>query len=580
MPVIQFKRGSLQNFNALKTRNETTPAYENGTFYFVEDTNRLYLAKTNSDLVDLNQWIHSVATTNDLPSTAQDGDFYYITGANVFAVYNSANSPAWTQVNPDTSLAVTGDGVLGDKSAFSIVGRANSAGADITQNIRDTSGKTFTSSMGLVAGNNIQITADGNNITITATDQSTNTTYDLGVATNANKGQIQLSGNDSTTDTVEFVSDCRDLSIVSGQVNGVPTITFDGVHNVASMAQSFDANGNITTVLRDSDSTQLASASILPTFRYGNTPTDAKFNASGIVTLPVYSKSEVDQLITDRLAGADALTYKGTVDSTNIATTIGKASTTSGKYDANMGDTYKLSEDITFNNVDYRAGDLFIAGNTANGDVDGAVTWSVVPSGDDQELTFTNNVTSNPGILVHDGVSDNNIGGISFATDSRSGNGYSRIGYSASTDAQNGQLVVEMRHGAAGAGTAVTASATATQVYVTNPTISTPVVTGISLDEHGHVSSATITNLSLTDTHATMNTVAGSVSALGSSNNRVYYQGAMGLDGSTSTRLELSFISDNLTITPLADANNTVNTTDNANAKMPTVKMNLEWGTF
>ena len=63
------------------------------------------------------------------------------------------------------------------------------------------------------------------------------------------------------------------------------------------------------------------------------------------------------------------MAYKGTVSKSDASTKL--AST------GNVGDTYKAAEDITAP-VKANTGDLIIATGT-----DGAVTWDVIPSGDD-----------------------------------------------------------------------------------------------------------------------------------------------------------------------------------------------------
>ena len=122
-----------------------------------------------------------------------------------------------------------------------------------------------------------------------------------------------------------------------------------------------------------------------------------------------------------------------------------------------------------------------------------------------------------------------------------------------------------------------------TTIMLLTPSYSKGVVSAISVDEHGHVSSATVTNLSVTDTHATMDTINQSVAAIGNDSRRVKYAGTIGLDSgsSGSTLVELSLLSDNLTITPLSDtATQAINSVADSTKKVPTMKINMEWGTF
>lgn len=575
--VIQFKRGNLASFQTLQSGG----VYEAGTFYFVETTNRLYLAKTSSELVDLNQCIH-VATTSTIPATAQDGEFYYLTDQNIFCRYDSTKDPAWTQINPNTALNVAG-------SSFTIAQRADHGGANITQSIKDTANHEFASSLNLVAGQNIKIDVSGSNVTINADDQSTNTQYDFTAGTDSQTNTVELRlaeiGNASNTDVVEILkSSNSDITVAAGTNSdtGNPTITIGGARNVAAMTQTFGANGSLVTTLTDARDGQLATSTITPTLVYGETGGATATFASGTATLDVYTTDEVDTKINNALSSADAMSYKGTIgNATEAAEAIPAHATIDGKFVANMGDTYKATGTFTYGGETFKAGDLIVAG--AVGDEDGAVTLVRVPSGDDQLLSFSNTASTNPSILVNDGISNRAIGGIAFATDSTTG--ASAITYSASTNADSNQLSVQIRHGSAGA-TASTpsASTTVTQAAQTNRTVDTNVVTGISLDMHGHVTSATVENLVLSDTHANIDRNLSTVTAQGSGNNRVNYLGQVSLDNQRSaTFLEFSLMSDNLTITPVADADNAVASAlvdDHAGAKKPTIKMNLEWGSF
>lgn len=575
--VIQFKRGNLASFQTLQSGG----VYEAGTFYFVETTNRLYLAKTSSELVDLNQCIH-VATTSTIPETAQDGEFYYLTDQNIFCRYDSTKDPAWTQINPNTALNVAA-------SSFTITQRDNRGGANIAQSIKDTAAHEFVSSLNLVAGQNIKIDVNGSNVTINADDQSTNTQYDFTAGTDSQTNTVELClaeiGNASNTDVVEILKGSNsDITVAAGtnKDTGNPTITIGGARNVAAMTQTFGANGSLVTTLTDARDGQLATSTITPTIVYGETGGATATFASGTATLNVYTASEVDTKINNALSSADAMSYKGTIgNATEAAEVLPAHASTDGKFVANMGDTYKATGTFSYGGESFKAGDLIIAGTV--GDTDGAVTLVKIPAGDDQLLTFSNTASANPSILVNDGISNRAVGGIAFATDSTTG--ASAITYSASTNADSNQLSVQIRHGSAGA-TASTpsASTTVTQAAQPNRTVDTNVVTGISLDMHGHVTSATVENLVLSDTHANVDRNLSSVTAQGEGRNRVNYLGQVSLDNQRSaTFLEFSLMSDNLTITPVADADNAVASAlvdDHAGAKKPTIKMNLEWGSF
>ena len=607
--IIQFKRGHLSTFNAMATANyaSTTGVYDSGSFYFVEETNRLYLAKTKKDLVDLNQYVHVVESTNDLWSIAnpQDGDMYYVRGENILAYYDSSSQSSgtynWVQMNPDTSLAVTGNAsVSNSTSLFSMTEQTpvatTASGVDISQTIRDTKDHAFTSAFSIVSGNsNIRISTTGTNtIVLTPADQSANTTYDLSVSSNSSNGALHLLGNDSSTATVEFVG-ADDVTVASEVINNVPTITIGGARNVGSLAHSFTENG-LSTVIYDSQGLTLATASQAMNIQYGATSSGvispsvlglsgATFNSSGIAALDVYTTAQVDSLIESKLQTANAMSYKGVVSAASAGSLLFTASTAvSGKYQGDMGDTYKVSEDFRYPAdtsqpalIEVKAGDLVVAGDAANGDTDGAVTWIVIPSGDEPVLQFNNNAVGDPSVTVYDGNS--NIGGISFKSDSRTG--VSTIGYSATANGNTHMLEIEMRHGNAGTGTAIAAASTITQSHDMLPTVTSTFVTGISLDEHGHVTTATVANVSFTDTHTTL---AKPIQSVATATGGVDFTSSLslgdnGVDGTGV--VELTMLSDNLTITPISTTDSGAATSVNGNNTLkPTVKINMEWGSF
>ena len=100
---IQFLRGEQSKLNTLTTFTE-------GAFYLTTDSDRLYYAKSSTELAYLNKYITTVATVNDLPKNLtanQIGDFYYITSGNILCFYNGGATDSdsidnWTQVNAQT----------------------------------------------------------------------------------------------------------------------------------------------------------------------------------------------------------------------------------------------------------------------------------------------------------------------------------------------------------------------------------------------------------------------------------------------------------------------------------------------
>ena len=119
-PKVMFKRGSQASLNTLI--KGSGDRFVEGSFYLTNDTNRLYVAQSATNLVELNKSITVVPSISDLPTTGVEvGQFYYIAGTNIhqdtstnggangniLAVVTSCDAdgtnPHWTQVNPDTN---------------------------------------------------------------------------------------------------------------------------------------------------------------------------------------------------------------------------------------------------------------------------------------------------------------------------------------------------------------------------------------------------------------------------------------------------------------------------------------------
>lgn len=97
---VQFLKGTQTELNG-KT------SYQAGAFYLTEDTERLYYAKDNNNLLYLNKYVITVADKSNLPAIASvnPGDLYYIKNINVLCTKQDSSSTAWTQINTNTDQA-------------------------------------------------------------------------------------------------------------------------------------------------------------------------------------------------------------------------------------------------------------------------------------------------------------------------------------------------------------------------------------------------------------------------------------------------------------------------------------------
>lgn len=560
---VNFKRGTQSSINTLI--NGSGNRFTEGTFYLTNDTNRLYFAQAANKLVDLNQYIRikNLSSLNDLPNSGttgyenlQSGDIYYWQNQNVLAICNDPVSGTWVQLNPDTYLTAA------NGTAISLSNGTNEV--TINSAVSDSKNHIASGSFKIAGGTNVSVTASNGVITINATDTNDNTTYTLGTDTNAAQGTLKLTPSSGTAQTVTFAAG-PGISVSSNNAGTITIGNASGAQGVKGVSNAFSSAGAFVTTL-EGVSTDMYSTAITPTIAYGeNNATTAVF-ASGTANLDVYTKDEVDQLIEDELADFDAMEYKGTVSSSDASTKL--VST------ANVGDTYKAASAI--NNIggesgnNAKTGDLIIAEGT-----DGNVTWSVVPSGDEQTITGS---AQNNSISISDGAGI--IAGIAV---NGSSNSYGTI--SVTPNISNSFNTLTVAHGAAGTGTAVSVTAadtTTTQADISGRTITIPVVTSISKDAAGHVTAVSAQNYVLSDTHANISSITIGAQAVANSQSDPSAGGkatvsitAQDSDTLTATgqfRLTSNNLEVSSTATTATSAGQTVTTYE--------VNVDLVWGSF
>ena len=369
MANIMFRRGLQANLPQTAV---------DGSFYLTEDTQRLYVGiGENNAPVELNRTIRSVesltalnALKGPVGSNANDGvavgDFYYVAGGansvsgNILAYCSAVDAtgkPTWVQINPDTNTQLA-------TSTNAVTKTAVTGGVKVATSVSDTEGRTASGDFQVVGSENITVALVDGKIKISTPDGS-DTTYEIKTQANSSKGTILL---DSTG---------TDSSINIGGKNSDVTVTSDdsgnitiGVADMRTKKIAVDAapsSGNGFDLKVDG----MDVGDFDPTIKLGDNA--AIHFVDGNATLPVYTKTEVDTKVSNSLKTFDAMAYKGTVSKSDASTKL--AST------GNVGDTYKAAEDITAP-VKANTGDLIIATGT-----DGAVTWDVIPSGDDQTIT-------------------------------------------------------------------------------------------------------------------------------------------------------------------------------------------------
>lgn len=503
MANIMFKRGLQANLPQTAV---------DGSFYLTEDTQRLYVGiGENNAPVELNRTIRSVesitalnALKGPVGSNANDGvavgDFYYVAGGansvsgNILAYCSAVDAtgkPTWVQINPDTNTKLATSTTAVTKTA---VGSGVTGGVKVATSVQDTEGRTASGDFQIVGSENITValTTDGK-IKISTPDGS-DTTYEIKTQANSSKGTILL---DSTG---------TDSSINIGGKNSDVTVTSDdsgnitiGVADMRTKSIAVDAapsSGNGFDLKVDG----MDVGDFDPTIKLGDN--EAIHFVNGNATLPVYTKTEVDTKVSNSLKTFDAMAYKGTVTSADASTKL--AST------GNVGDTYKAAGDIT-DPVNAKTGDLIIATGS-----DGAVTWDVIPSGDDQTIT---------GAATTSGISISDQSGTLAEISVVKGN---KINVSNSTSGKKTTLTVgheAITQPTPVAGTAVTQTAKNSAEFTA--------ITDIAEDGYGHVTGITTKKLTVVDTH---NDVSGVETLASGSNNKVETEISVSTtDGTTKT---------------------------------------------
>ena len=485
MANIMFKRGLQANLPQTAV---------DGSFYLTEDTQRLYVGiGENNAPVELNKTIRSVenltalnALRGPVGSNANDGvavgDFYYVASeansvsGNILAYCSAVDAtgkPTWVQINPDTNTKLA-------TSTDAVTKTAVTNGVKVATSVQDTEGRTAKGDFQVVGGDNITVALEDGKIKI-STPPGSDTHYQIKTQANSSKGTILLDSS-GTDDSSINISGGKDSDVrVTSDDDGNITI---GVTDMRTKTIAVDAkptSGNGFDLKVDGRDV----GDFDPTIKLGDN--EAIHFVNGNATLPVYTKTEVDTKVSNSLKTFDAMAYKGTVSKSDASTKL--AST------GNVGDTYKAAEDITAP-VKANTGDLIIATGT-----DGAVTWDVIPSGDDQTIT---------GAATTSGISISDQSGTLAEISVVKGN---KINVSNSTSGKKTTLTVgheAITQPTPVAGPAVEQTAKNSAEFTA--------ITDITEDGYGHVTGITTKKLTVVDTH---NDVSGVETLVSGSNNVV-----------------------------------------------------------
>ena len=530
---------------------------QNGVFYLTSDTHRLFIGDKDGNVCPVNQGVITVATLPD-PTGVIPGQFYYLTSKNILATYNGIQ---WVHINPDTQVTKLEHAATAGENSATI-------NTTVTQQGGVHSNASVVSNNVVIKGaNDIVVTVDPVTDTITLTDA------DYSFSTSGSENDVKFNlvrdpadGDAAVEDSVTFkgangVDITQNGKVITiDATNAMSSATQDSIESAAFSNRA--TNGFDLTLSRRSGQTIVANAHLDPVVKYGNTATEAHYNA-GVATLSVYTIAEVDEKVKNALQNFNALTYKGTVGTGGTVTALPTSQ-------VQNGDVYMSNGYFTQNGETVAAGTLFIAQGTEG--TDGYLTtvdWTHVENYNtdtitkvntdaDYTISFTNSVQdgANPG-------KDTFLG--SFKVSTQAGD---PLTITDTTIAGKKELVIS--HNLSGYEHKDVAASTGTKETVLFST--NKVLGSIGVDDWGHVSSSEDTLLEVPTEVFTEDSTTATVA----------------IDGTAHSLMTATF-SDNLT---LKNAGTQANITDiDIHSKIPSetlvlgvnngaLKMDLMWGSF
>ena len=431
-----------------------------GAFYLTTDSHRLYVGDSNKNLVDLNKYIITVAKLSDLGAAeGQIGDFYYAEAENALVL---RKADGWHLINKDTNNRISSA-----TGAYVVSAASDVATIEYEYTVLDDGNKTVGAkdSFTIKAGDNINISASGKEITIDGAK------YSFSVDTNtSNQATFKLTNDHDSTSSSATIKAGSNVTI-SKDANGNVVIASDYVDTyVTSADTTLNSDGTISFVLtRNDNKTVVSSKSGVISYEVGGT------SYLPGAELPVYTKDEIET----KLKGLNGMTYKGTVGAGGTVSSLPTANVASG-------DTYLVvgSNGVNYGSGTAKQGDLLIAsGSEGSNGFLSSITWTYVPSGDDAYIDttykFTPDAAANTIKLT--------------TTDGQTVTGTHKI------DA-TGVLSVS----STGSGSNLTTTITHDKITAFDPATSSAqnattitAVTGVSVDEYGHVTGYTVANSEL-----------------------------------------------------------------------------------
>lgn len=401
---ILFLQGTQQQLDNINLENVQV-----GAFYLTNDTHRLYIAEeVGKKPVPVNQGVVEVAAIANLPGTGTPGQFYYAAAENVLCVYSKSQ---WIQINTDTTLQAD--------SLSCSVSKTSDNNITIETLVKDSANNQSTSEFELEAGAGVNFSVDGNKIIIASSgagsavvDLSLVGSEDNKTAQIAAKTTVKSAAGDTTEqsdlvtlkagDNIESLIVEGDAVTINASTQEVKTLEFDNLEEGFDLTLTQTSGNQITASTTEK---------LDPVIKIGNPEVDPPIHfVNGIATLDVYTTTQTDTKIeneiTSRLRIADAMTFKGVINTAEDLPAITNAAN---------GDTYKVGTAGTYVGKAAKVGDLFIANGVEDAETGNITTgsWEYVPAANEYE-TKVSAITH--GIQITDDAEDTTIlGSIALA---------------------------------------------------------------------------------------------------------------------------------------------------------------------
>ena len=232
------------------------------------------------------------------------------------------------------------------------------------------------STVNIVGGENSTVSVNGKDITVTSTD----TTYSLSAGASGDDIAIILTDNNKQTSPVKI----REGGNVTVTLEGGDAIKIKADDTTYTLS-AVEENNGVTVKLTDSKTGSTPQDIAFVPANNGNvsislTNDNKKINISVDTVSTINNETAnnaipnvnaIREYIKDKIAAADAMIFRGTVDIVKGIDLPAKPS---------IGDTYKVISDGKYNNgtIDATIGDIFIYAKSGSEN-----EWVLVPSGDD-----------------------------------------------------------------------------------------------------------------------------------------------------------------------------------------------------